>query len=354
MEADQVPEWHPHDVYDSVNPSNPIEVHVKPERLVEWMSEDIALLEEGLNTIDPTGSDHATVSEFIKRRREVIRWAEAYGEGPIRVGLYPGFHDPEVLREEAIDSELKEKPYIVFWRLRRSLDDDHAYWKQWSTRPKTETGEAVFQGFLEWAELALDAVLKLRYTPELERLALQNGIVVPIKRADWPSMATSEVTFPYLSLLVAERSFDMTVKGAFRVKDIIDLVIEEHPAADVSAFLERLAGLYLWGFDSECYVLARATLESALKQSMSDEEVRSALGRRDVPKRYPDLGDRINAARVRKLLTSDDAKIAHKIRQDGNDVVHEFPNANLHFATPLDVIRSLMRLVSGLIGSAGR
>jgi hypothetical protein len=341
-------ESNPSDIYEWVTPSNPIEMHITPGELVPLLEGDIdaleKLLQEGLGE-----AERSEIGLLVERRREMIRWAQSH-DGAALIGVYPGFERPEVSRERGRESEDQHvRSHIVFWRLRQALADDHAYWAQFDAVDKTAYGHDLWTGFQKWADAAYEATATLRYSPDLEEMPLHDGSAIPVERSSWRSMLTADVTFPLLSLRMAERAYDMTAQAAFRCKDLITLVVRERPPADVASFLERVAQLYLWGFDSEVYALGRSVLDAALKQRLPDDVVRQLQHDPAGPRRYPDMRDRIRAAVAKGLLTRDQGVQADHIRKDGNDVIHEFPNANLHHASPLYLIRTLTRLLRSLL-----
>lgn len=339
-------EWRPYEVHDLVNPSNPIELPIEVDALVATLDQDIRRLQSVLDS-PAVDAEFRTAGEvLIKRRTRFRQWVLEQPGGPF-IGIYPAFSDPIHEREDVVLSEeVEDRPYIIFWRWRRALLDDHAHWAERETHPMTQYGKDLLTGFQRWGKAAMEAADTLRYRPELDAIPLHTGETVPVDKETWASMARSYYTMPYLSLLLSERAHTMTIQAAFRVAEILQFVIEQQPSAAVSAFLERLAKLYIWGFDSETYVLARSVLEAALKQRFPDESVRRASGS---DRRYPDLSERITAAANLGIFTSAERRLATSLRRDGNDVIHEFPNLNLNFKSPLEAIDAVGRLLEKLV-----
>jgi hypothetical protein len=358
-EQDASPEWSPLDVHDTVTPSNPIELPLSAALIVKLMETDIERLEELDAESDCDSDAKGQISAFIERRREMIQWARAHNDEHVFVGIYPGYDNPEVGRECADEWDSEDgtsrdgRTHIVFWRLRQALRDDHHYWNAIHAASEANgqpRGANLLTAFQEWTAAAFEATHTLRYVPDLEGIRLDDGSRKVIERETWPKLLRGDPTFPLLSLMMAERAYDMTSRASFCCTDIIRFVIEERPAADVAAFLERLATLDLWGFDSEAYVLARSVLEAALKQQLPDEVVRN-LRRENTPKRsrHVDLHERLHAAQELRLLSPEEVRRADKIRSDGNDAIHEFPNSNLYHKTTLELIRSLTHLLTRLL-----
>jgi hypothetical protein len=207
--------------------------------------------------------------------------------------------------------------------------------------------------FRTYAAAAIRAVETLRFVPELNQLPVMEGHSIPVERRGddstltWEDLVGTPPTLNMVPLELAEQAYNKSINAVQRCWELVRLVIEARPSGSVAGFMERLASLYIWGFDSETYVLARSVLESVLKDRLPDHVVRRVLDYEN--DRRIDLRDRVEAARQQGLLSSGQAKTAEDIRRDGNAVIHEFPNAHLYHATPFELLRKLSALLERLL-----
>jgi hypothetical protein len=323
----------------------------------------IEVLEQGLdgNEVAQSASEEELqetkemLREALARRRAFIKWLEAQPDDTAFIGIYPGWPDDLLYREdlETHWRELDDKSPLVFFRLKKALDDDAAYWELIRSRLAKRGGHNLADGMRSWGVTAYQASQTLRYEASLESIDFGQGLTEHLPQNEWSEWARTDIVFQGLSLEVSREAIDMALTATFRCAEVVKFVTRTRLPSDVAAFLERLATLYIWGFDSETYALARSVIESALKSQMPDALVWRFLPDDRRGRRFLDLNDRIDAARRAGLINKDVADLARMIRQDGNDVLHEFPNSNLHHSSALAVIEHTA-LVVGRILRGGR
>lgn len=107
---------------------------------------------------------------------------------------------------------------------------------------------------------------------------------------------------------------------ARRMRDIFE-ALRENPGKFPDFYLRRVADCYVKGLIAEFAVMARAALESALKQVITDEVVRSSVGAGP----RVTLERRCEAALALGHLSEDGFRAAQEIRKAGNDAVHFRP-----------------------------
>jgi hypothetical protein len=231
--------------------------------------------------------------------------------------------------------------------LRAALDDEGLYWEQLLEHAPIPAHQTLIAGTRAWAEGAFKACSTLQYDRKLETVRFGERHRIPVDRESWRQFMLSDPVAAFLALSAAEHGYVMSAKATARCVDLLEFLIEAKLPATVAAHLSRLAQLYLWGFDSETYVLARSVLEAALADRLSDENVRAAQSHSGASQEIA-LQERIEAACRLGVLTRDDADRAHAIRRDGNEVLHVAPGLTRHHASALDVIRSTARVLRSL------
>jgi len=106
------------------------------------------------------------------------------------------------------------------------------------------------------------------------------------------------------------------------------------PNEDVKRYFYEALRCYLYGFRLACAVLCRAILAAALENVCDPKDVlRKAVPRGD--SYYKAL---VEKARRDKLLTDDRPDCAMKVRDAGNDAVHDFQNFQERWRNRLDEI----------------
>jgi hypothetical protein len=115
-------------------------------------------------------------------------------------------------------------------------------------------------------------------------------------------------------LLAATLLPDLAI-AAERTIEIASFVVEHQPSPPVSRYLERLSRCYLAGFDSECVILCRAVLESAIRERFASE----------FPAVSGTMREKLALATSRGWLSESTATDAFTVWVRGNKAVHEDP-----------------------------
>lgn len=334
----------PDDIYDNICPDNPLELEL-PAKLLAVIIK--ALVDDAEEVVDDDVS-----RELLLRRRMFLEWINTHGDGVVSVGLYPCWPESIRIREYVmLNPEDNALPPIILSRIRAAIEDDKAFWSVISSSACRYPKVAEYMKLLhDWARVAFDSAMCLKYSPSPDSDAKVAGLW---KNDELPASlrrqyAMQDCVLPLIAQRAAEHALHLTVEATLRTAQILEFVSETHLPSDVSAFLERLAQLYIWGFDSEAYALARGVIEAALKNRMSDDTVWAHL-EPSRKRRYPNLEDRIDAAHRAGILSNKAKQLAGRIRRDANDVLHEFPNANLCHKSPLAMIRSTAAVVRELV-----
>jgi hypothetical protein len=110
------------------------------------------------------------------------------------------------------------------------------------------------------------------------------------------------------------------------------------PAERSSRYLRLVSRCYLLGLVPELAVMARAAVEAALEDVGTDESIRQRVG----GKHAVGLGQRIEYCRSVGIFDSTAYKSAMRLKDDGDDTVHNVPQ----HAPPAD--ETLMRLMTVL------
>ena len=94
-------------------------------------------------------------------------------------------------------------------------------------------------------------------------------------------------------------------------------------SARAAAYIDRMVQCYLWSMDTECAVMARSVLETALEELLPDDRMTDLGYRRG---RFGfDFGKHCDAAEKIGLLSDTGLQYANEIRRAGNDAVHSTP-----------------------------
>lgn len=122
-----------------------------------------------------------------------------------------------------------------------------------------------------------------------------------------------------------------------RFTSLLFLLRDRKPCDKARVFLERVARCYLFGFDAECVVMCRATLDQEFgDQVVNDDQVSewwnwyrtTEKGKKHPSKRppYGQLWAQILAAEYAKMITTDGQIAADAVRDAGNKGVHQKPS----------------------------
>jgi hypothetical protein len=137
-----------------------------------------------------------------------------------------------------------------------------------------------------------------------------------------------------LDAALAEELLEKLHKAVDRALDLDEVSLDRIPSEDVKRYFDEAHRCYLYGFPVACAVLCRAILASAL-ENLCDP--RGTLQKRVPP------GDSYFEALVRKasadgLLADDRPEWAIKVRDAGNDSIHNFRRFRECWLNSLDEI----------------
>jgi len=114
-----------------------------------------------------------------------------------------------------------------------------------------------------------------------------------------------------------------------RVSALDELELDDRrqiPREDVKRYFEEAHRCYLYGFPIACAVLCRAILESALKEIIDPdrriERTVMAEARKLGNQKESNIGRLVDEAAKRNILTDDRPECAIKVRDAGNDAIH--------------------------------
>jgi len=186
--------------------------------------------------------------------------------------------------------------------------------------------------------LRRDGVAKLRvFTQEV---ALEQKHIV--------GLAKSPLARPDMELLILDEGASRIMAAYDRLLAILPLLLDKPVNRFTENYLSRVAQLHVWGFEPEVHVMCRAVLDSALQELMPADRVREALGWKDSAE--ISLGARVQLARFTDppILDETTWPIAWRLKEDGNDVIHVDSAHHLQFASTVDAIAALVRVLVGL------
>jgi hypothetical protein len=113
-----------------------------------------------------------------------------------------------------------------------------------------------------------------------------------------------------------------------------------NPGELTQAYLSRVAECYVRDMPTEFAVMARAALDSAIQEILSDEAVSIEVGTRHG---RIDLERRIEACISKGWLSNAQGRAAHKIREVGRDAAHFTPGLTADMDELLEALASLLR-----------
>jgi hypothetical protein len=141
--------------------------------------------------------------------------------------------------------------------------------------------------------------------------------------------------------LAREALEDRLLPAAKRLFLLMNLVTEVEPGAKTTQFLRHVSRCYLWGFDSECLILCRSSIDTAFWDAVSDE---LCAARRDKPGRRFGLQDRIEAA-LPTIIDNEIYNAAIRVKLSGDRAVHDDPQAGTNvLATIRDTLKIIRKL----------
>lgn len=140
---------------------------------------------------------------------------------------------------------------------------------------------------------------------------------------------------------------DTRVMGQ-RITRLFEIAIRA-PGIRTMQYLGRVAECYIRDMKTEFAVMARAALEAAIDELLTDEEVENLVGRR-AHSIHSSLSRRMDACVAKGLLNGEILEMARQIRVDGNNAVHLVPDSvdDIHsmlerFATVLAHLEPFMQ-----------
>lgn len=197
-----------------------------------------------------------------------------------------------------------------------------------------------------WASAALGSAKQARAASTLSRLG-RGSDALRLESTHLSKLARSKLMRRPLEYLFVSDAHSRTMDGIDRLAQLLP-ILQSPDLGEISRdYLGRVGTLYLWGFEKECFPLARATLESALV---------SRLGDLDTSTNWQDknLLDKIKAVGPHrfKLFSAHECELAGNIRRDGNDVLHVAAQHHTHHASAVELISNLGRLLACLFPAA--
>jgi len=346
-------DWHPVCTHEAINPSNPITLPFIRDALVDAIEDDIEGLEAVLTESETDEATSRLYPALVERRRELLRWVRSQSDDVVELDICP----PSALRERERILQAEDEPLepTALSRMREAIYDEEDYLGMLLDALRDTNSYTLISSVRDWAAAAFRSAHTLKYTNRLEGISYFPR-TEPLKLApeEWPAFGRSFDVMPFIMLEAAAQALPMTGYASLRCAELLKSLIKGKPPSDVASYLERVAKLYIWGFDSETYALARSVLEAALEMYVSDARVHDAFGRRPGERHPVDLAERIDAAHALGILDEASCTAAHNVRQDGNMVLHEFPNSNLYYKTPIDAIQALSQILSVLLAHPRR
>ena len=118
-------------------------------------------------------------------------------------------------------------------------------------------------------------------------------------------------------------------------------------------FLKRVTRCYIFGFDAECVVMCRSTLEAVFDSVISNDDCIDVLGagNRHVEDGAPlySLFERINVARQKRRISKETAWRAHDVRKAGKEVVHRWPKVPKRFGDSFEIVRKTLEVMQEVL-----
>ncbi len=195
----------------------------------------------------------------------------------------------------------------------------------------------VLAGLSALSKSILISARSLRETPEQNVLMFREH-PLPMPRDLQLEILDSDLFRPFVELSLANEALAKAIAAQQRLADLLKSLVTVKLSDAPSYYLGRVAHLYLWGFSTEVAAFARAALETAIRDKMSDDDVRNHV---TVRGKFIQLDERIEAAYQVGLLSEIGANLADDIRDAGNDILHFAPKPRSGLNTPLDVVRGL-------------
>jgi hypothetical protein len=192
----------------------------------------------------------------------------------------------------------------------------------------------------------LTSARMLRLHPEL--IALLKG------ERPWESpdeaaseLAKYDVARTRAEIELAAQAVAKLFEGKSRLSLIL-LALSEFKLSDrAAAFVDRMVQCFIWGLDTETTVMARAVLEAALEDTISEQQLAS-LGKKRSRHGYTYAQYR-DAAEELSLLEPDRLHDLDAVRVAANEAVHATPG--IHPPAILTLLRTILCLRALLPGT---
>jgi hypothetical protein len=207
--------------------------------------------------------------------------------------------------------------------------------------------DASYLVVLDIARDFLNTAVNFEYTPD--SLGWNPPTIPELRspRDDLGDEATEGFPYAPHTLVLLIREAVASIPDAHgRLKDLLEHATFKKVDGVSSYHLRRLTRLYLWGYEDEMRVMARAVLEGALMNLA----VHAGIIRRDVDGLAddPKLDDLIRMIgwNGRRLLNQRQTFIATKIRLDGNAVVHKKIEHVRHYTDGAILLKDLSEVLN--------
>jgi hypothetical protein len=166
------------------------------------------------------------------------------------------------------------------------------------------------------------------------------GSFVELVRSPASSTSTPfELLMEHVCVTFGWEVMSMLDTARERFTSLLFLLRDRQPCGEARAFLQRIARCYLFGFDAECVVMCRATLDQEFRdQVVNDDQVSewwnwyktTSEGKKHRGKEppYGQLWALILAAEHAKMITADCRIAANAVKDAGNKGVHKKPSSD--------------------------
>lgn len=147
-----------------------------------------------------------------------------------------------------------------------------------------------------------------------------------------------------LIVLASDFGGSRLLRGANRMLQLLEIVIEAQPSEATLRFLKRISRCFVFGLDSECVILCRGAIDTAFMHAVHDSSMR-ALNIQPGAAYGFTLAQRIRAARQTGLIDEDDFRAAGRVNGTATEAAHHDPEI---VADAFGVVRDALRLVQKL------
>jgi len=201
---------------------------------------------------------------------------------------------------------------------------------------------------LEWANAVVHVSQSLSADSELTELAI-GGVRVSLSPDKLTSAVRQPAFRPYVEYALLKEGKERIEGACTRLPQLLPLLITSQVNQFAARYLQRVATLYVWGMDVEIHVMCRAVLDAIMQELIPAEEALKVLKNRKYPSQLT-LNDRLCLSRFSTPVLLDEGawRVAFKLKEDGNDVIHTDVDHALHFPDALEAIRNLRQVLSVL------